>query len=67
MRQPLSILGVNYDLDVRVRHFSGEGERSENDGHGALSHSPWIGAVDDVEFVQQPGPYTAMGSQNPAA
>ncbi len=60
VRQPLSILGVNYYSTVRVRHFSGEGERSENDGHGASSHSPWIG-VDDVEFVQQPGPYTAMG------
>ncbi|MDF2807316.1 MAG: beta-glucosidase, partial [Cellulosimicrobium sp.] len=60
VRQPLSILGVNYYSTVRVRHFSGDGERSENDGHGASKHSPWIG-VDDVEFVQQPGPYTAMG------
>lgn len=58
--QPLSVLGVNYYSTVRVRHFDGTGERAENDGHGASSHSPWIG-VQDVEFVQQPGPYTAMG------
>ncbi|WP_265521915.1 GH1 family beta-glucosidase [Oerskovia flava] len=60
IKAPLSVLGVNYYSTVKVRHFSGEGERAENDGHGASSASPWIG-VEDVEFVQQPGPYTAMG------
>ncbi|MBD5786279.1 beta-glucosidase [Cellulosimicrobium terreum] len=60
IRQPVSILGVNYYSTVRVRHYDGSGERAENDGHGASTHSPWIG-VTDVEFVQQPGPYTAMG------
>ncbi|MCA5893808.1 beta-glucosidase [Isoptericola sp. NEAU-Y5] len=60
IRQPLDVLGVNYYSTVTVRHFDGSGERAENDGHGASSHSPWIG-VTDVEFVQQAGPYTAMG------
>ncbi|MGW8566856.1 GH1 family beta-glucosidase [Isoptericola sp. NPDC055881] len=60
VRQPLDVLGVNYYSTVTVRHFAGDGERSENDGHGASGHSPWIG-VTDVEFVEQPGPYTAMG------
>jgi beta-glucosidase len=45
---------------MRVRHFSGEGERVLADGHGDSAASPWVG-VDDIEFVQQPGPYTAMG------
>jgi len=57
---PLDVLGVNYYSTVRVRHYDGTGERPENDGHGASSASPWIG-VTDVAFVQQPGPYTAMG------
>lgn len=60
VRQPLSVLGINYYSTTKVRHFAGDGERAENDGHGASSHSPWIG-VDDVEFVTQAGPYTAMG------
>ncbi|MCK9795810.1 GH1 family beta-glucosidase [Isoptericola sp. 4D.3] len=60
IRQPLDVLGVNYYSTVTVRHFAGDGERAENDGHGASSHSPWIG-VTDVEFCAQPGPYTAMG------
>lgn len=59
-RQPLDVLGVNYYSTVRVRHFEGDGEAAQNDGHGASAASPWIG-VTDVEFLQQPGPYTAMG------
>jgi beta-glucosidase len=59
-RQPLDVLGVNYYSTVRVRHYDGTGDRARNDGHGSSSASPWIG-VTDVEFVQQPGPYTAMG------
>jgi beta-glucosidase/6-phospho-beta-glucosidase/beta-galactosidase len=30
------------------------------DGRGDGTASPWVGC-DDVEFVQQPGPYTEMG------
>ena len=57
---PLDVLGVNYYSTTRVRHFSGEGERVQADGHGDSAATPWVG-VDDVEFVQQPGPYTTMG------
>ena len=57
---PLDILGVNYYATMRARHFSGEGERVQADGHGDSAATPWVG-VDDVEFVQQPGPYTTMG------
>jgi beta-glucosidase len=60
IRQPLSILGVNYYSTAKVRHFAGDGERAQNDGHAASEASPWVG-VTDVEFVEQPGPYTAMG------
>jgi len=63
---PLSILGVNYYSSGRVRKFSGDGggdgdgERQRADGHGTVAASPWVGA-DDVEFLEQPGPQTAMG------
>ncbi|QTE28737.1 GH1 family beta-glucosidase [Pengzhenrongella sicca] len=57
---PLDVLGVNYYSTGRVRHFSGEGERSQDDGHRDSDASPWVG-VDDVEFLAQPGPHTAMG------
>ncbi len=60
VRQPISVLGVNYYSPVTVRLFDGTGERSEDDGHGASAHTPWVG-VQDVEFVQVPGPRTAMG------
>jgi beta-glucosidase len=61
VRQPLDLLGVNYYSTVRVRRYAGTGERAENDGHGNSAHSPWVAAADVVEFVTQPGPYTAMG------
>jgi len=60
IRVPLDVLGVNYYSTSRVRQFSGVGERVQADGHGDSASSPWVGA-DDVEFLQQPGPYTAMG------
>ncbi len=56
----LDVLGVNYYSTQRVRKFTFDHERTMNDGHGASSSSPWIGA-DDVEFLEQPGPHTAMG------
>lgn len=58
--QPLDVLGVNYYSTARVRTYAGAGERQQADGHKDSEGSPWIGA-DDVEFVPQPGPYTAMG------
>ncbi|MCU1431802.1 MAG: beta-galactosidase [Actinotalea sp.] len=56
----LDVLGVNFYSTQRVRLYQDGRERSMSDGHGASSASPWIGA-DDVEFLEQPGPYTAMG------
>ncbi|GGM00940.1 GH1 family beta-glucosidase [Nakamurella endophytica] len=60
IRQPLTVLGVNYYSSSRVRHYDGSGERQQADGHGNSEASPWVGA-DDVEFLPQPGPHTAMG------
>ncbi|WP_374108517.1 GH1 family beta-glucosidase [Isoptericola sp. S6320L] len=60
VRQPLDVLGVNYYSSTRVRRFDGEGEPVRADGHKTTAASPWV-AADDVEFLPQPGPYTAMG------
>jgi beta-glucosidase len=57
---PLDVLGVNYYSTVTVRRFRGVGRPPRADGHGAAEASPWI-AADNVEFVEQPGPHTAMG------
>ncbi|MEP7764053.1 GH1 family beta-glucosidase [Sanguibacter sp. 25GB23B1] len=58
---PLDVLGINYYSTVQVRRVpAGEPVLARNDGHGAAAATPWIG-VTDIEFVQQPGPYTAMG------
>ncbi|GII76765.1 beta-glucosidase [Sphaerisporangium rufum] len=57
---PLDLLGVNYYNPVLVRVWDGSGPRATADGHADGAGTPWI-ACDDVEFVQQPGPYTEMG------
>jgi len=57
---PLSVLGINYYSTSRARRYAGQGPREQSDGHQDSLVSPWVGA-DDVEFVTQPGPYTAMG------
>ncbi|KOX13443.1 GH1 family beta-glucosidase [Micromonospora profundi] len=64
---PLDVLGVNYYSSTLVRAWDGHSARSDADGHGASAHSPWVGA-DNVDFLPQPGPYTAMGwNIDPAA
>ena len=60
IRVPLDVLGVNYYATTRVRQGVAGEERVQADGHGQSAATPWVGA-DDVEFVEQPGPYTAMG------
>jgi len=60
IHQPLDFLGVNYYSTVTVRMWDGVGERSQADGHKSAVGSPWPGSR-DVEFLEQPGPYTAMG------
>jgi beta-glucosidase len=57
---PLDVLGVNYYSPTLVRTWDGASPRATADGHGDGAASPWVGC-DDVEFVRQPGPYTAMG------
>ena len=58
--QPLDVLGVNFYSTARVRTWDGASPRSDADGHGSSAHSPWV-AADDVDFLPQPGPHTAMG------
>ncbi|WAB84182.1 GH1 family beta-glucosidase [Microcella daejeonensis] len=60
IHQPIDVLGVNYYSTVTVRMWDGRSPRSTADGHGDSAGSPWPGS-DDVEFVEQPGPYTDMG------
>ena len=57
---PLDVLGVNYYAPNLVRRWDGGSARATADGHGDGTGSPWVG-VDDVEFLAQPGPHTAMG------
>ena len=57
---PLSVLGINYYSTSRARRWTGEEPKIQSDGHQASEFTSWIGA-DDVEFLPQPGPYTAMG------
>jgi beta-glucosidase len=59
IHQSLDFLGVNYYSTVTVKMWDGMTERSKNDGHKDMGGSPWPGSP-DVEFLEQPGPYTAM-------
>jgi beta-glucosidase len=60
--QPLDVLGVNYYSTVTVRMWDGVSPRESHDGHkGAPQGTAWPGSDDRVEFLEQPGPYTAMG------
>lgn len=56
----LDVLGLNFYSTQRVRRYVPDHPRGTADGHGQSEHSCWVGA-DSVEFLQQPGPYTAMG------
>jgi beta-glucosidase len=57
---PLDNLGINYYSTSRAQRWDGVSERSQADGHGDASASPWVGC-DDIDFLPQPGPHTAMG------
>ncbi|MBZ2196286.1 GH1 family beta-glucosidase [Occultella gossypii] len=59
IKVPLDSLGVNYYATSRARRHAGAGEPERADGHGDGA-SPWVGA-DTVEFLEMPGPHTAMG------
>jgi len=58
--QPIDVLGVNYYSTVTVRMWDGVSERVRADGHKDMGGTPWPGS-EQVEFLEQPGPYTAMG------
>lgn len=60
IRQPLDFLGVNYYSTTRVRMWDGTLPRERADGHKDVGGSAWPGS-DQVEFLRQDGPYTAMG------
>jgi beta-glucosidase len=60
IKVPIDVLGINYYSTGTVRRHVGRGPIVRADGHGASVWSAWIGA-DDVEFIQQEGPFTAMG------
>lgn len=61
---PLSVLGINYYSTGLVKKREGEYVPGDGkpgpDGHKSSPVSPWP-AADDVEWLPQPGPYTAMG------
>jgi len=60
IRQPIDFLGVNFYSTATVKMWDGKSDRGNNDGHRDVGGSPWPGSR-DVEFLPQPGPYTAMG------
>jgi beta-glucosidase len=60
IHQPIDFLGVNYYSTATVKMWDGRSERANADGHRDVGGSPWPGSR-DVEFLEQPGPYTAMG------
>ena len=60
IHQPIDFLGVNYYSTTRVRMWDGVSPRQRADGHKDVGGSPWPGS-EHVEFLQQDGPYTAMG------
>ncbi|WP_034516156.1 GH1 family beta-glucosidase [Actinomadura rifamycini] len=57
---PLDVLGVNYYSPTLVRTWDGTSPREHADGHRQGAATPFVGC-EDVEFAEQPGPYTAMG------
>jgi beta-glucosidase len=60
IHQPLDALGLNYYSPTLVRAHDGSAPRVKADGHGDGAASAWPGC-EDIDFPQQPGPYTDMG------
>ena len=60
IHQPIDALGLNYYSPTLVRARDGASTPEYTDGHGDGAGSAWP-ACQDVEFPQQPGPYTDMG------
>lgn len=55
------MLGVNYYSTARVRLWDRKSPRQHADGHKESRGTAWPGSDDVVEFLEQPGPHTAMG------
>ena len=60
IKQPIDFLGVNYYSTATVRTWDGTAPRQSADGHKPSSGTAWPGS-EQVEFLTQAGPYTAMG------
>lgn len=62
IRQPIDVLGVNYYSTVTAQLWDGVSPRQMNDGHKVVAGgTAWPGSDGVLEFLEQPGPYTAMG------
>lgn len=60
--QPIDVLGVNYYSTVTVRMWDGVSPKQQNDGHkAAAGGTAWPGSDGVLEFLEQEGPFTAMG------
>ncbi|MGP3534436.1 GH1 family beta-glucosidase [Microbacterium sp. RD1] len=60
--QPLDVLGVNYYSTVTVQMWDGVSPKQQHDGHKAAPRgTAWPGSDGVLEFLEPPGPYTAMG------
>ena len=60
IHQPIDVLGVNYYSTVTVKTWDGVSAHQHADGHKPSAGSPWPGS-ENVDFLEQPGPYTDMG------
>jgi beta-glucosidase len=60
IHQPIDFLGINFYSTETVRMWDGRSDRVSNDGFRGVGGSAWPGSR-DVEFLEQPGPKTAMG------
>ncbi|MDM4762506.1 GH1 family beta-glucosidase [Galbitalea sp. SE-J8] len=60
IRQGIDVLGVNYYSTATVRDWDRVAPRQHADGHRPSAGTAWPGS-EGVEFLEQPGPHTAMG------
>ena len=62
IHQPIDVLGVNYYSTATVRLWDGVSpQAAERRAQGRRGRHGLAGQRQAVEFVEQPGPYTAMG------
>jgi beta-glucosidase len=61
IHQPIDVLGVNYYSTVMIQMWDGVSQKQQHDGLKLGYGTAWPGSDQVVEFLEQPGPYTAMG------